>query len=96
MARPEFVDHWTLFLADLLQNRKERDHDVRGTKGVRAYYVGSNKVAPGYSANWIPAPYGLHKVEVIPEGGYYQTSKYAETSYSYPNAYVSFAPNELY
>lgn len=24
--------------ADLLQNRKERDHDVRGTKGVRAFH----------------------------------------------------------
>ena len=36
--RPEFVDYWTLQLADLLQNRKERDHDVRGTKGVRAFH----------------------------------------------------------
>lgn len=39
LARPEFVDHWTLFLADLLQNRKERDHDVRGVKGVRAFHA---------------------------------------------------------
>ena len=37
--RPEFVDYWTLQLADLLQNRKERDHDVRGTKGVRAFHA---------------------------------------------------------
>jgi hypothetical protein len=37
LARPEFVDHWALFLGDLLQNRKERDHDVRGTKGVRGF-----------------------------------------------------------
>jgi hypothetical protein len=37
LNRPEFVDFWTLQLADLLQNRKERDHDVRGTKGVRAF-----------------------------------------------------------
>jgi hypothetical protein len=38
LARPEFVDHWALFLGDLLQNRKERDHDVRGTKGVRGFH----------------------------------------------------------
>ena len=35
LERPEFVDYWTLFLGDLLQNRKERDHDVRGVKDVR-------------------------------------------------------------
>src|SRR6185369_9559637 len=35
--RPEFIDYWTLQLSDLLQNRKERDHDVRGTKGVRSF-----------------------------------------------------------
>ena len=34
---PEYVDFWTLQLSDLLQNRKERDHDVRGAKGVRAF-----------------------------------------------------------
>ncbi len=38
LARPEFVDRWALFLGDLFQNRKERDHDVRGTKGVRAFH----------------------------------------------------------
>src|ERR1043165_6611876 len=38
LARPEFVDYWTLELCDLLQNRKERDHDVRGTKGVRSFH----------------------------------------------------------
>ena len=38
LAGPEFVDYWTLQLADLLQNRKERDHDVRGTKGVRSFH----------------------------------------------------------
>jgi hypothetical protein len=38
LSRPEFVDHWALFLGDLLQNRKERDHDVRGTKGVRSFH----------------------------------------------------------
>ena len=30
LERPEYVDYWTLVLCDLLQNRKERDHDVRG------------------------------------------------------------------
>jgi hypothetical protein len=37
LQRPEYVDYWTLQFADLLQNRKERDHDVRGTKGVRSF-----------------------------------------------------------
>ena len=37
--RPEFVDFWTLVLSDLLQNRKERDHDVRGVKGVRSFHA---------------------------------------------------------
>lgn len=39
LDRPEFVDHWALFLGDLFQNRKERDHDVRGTKGVRSFHA---------------------------------------------------------
>jgi hypothetical protein len=39
LARPEYADYWTLQFADLLQNRKERDHDVRGTKGVRAFHA---------------------------------------------------------
>jgi hypothetical protein len=39
LERPEFTDYWTLQLADLLQNRKERDHDVRGKKGVRAFHA---------------------------------------------------------
>src|SRR5205823_1557585 len=38
LARPEFVDYWALQLSDLLQNRRERDHDVRGTKGVRSFH----------------------------------------------------------
>jgi hypothetical protein len=38
LQRPEWVDYWTLQLCDLLQNRKERDHDVRGPKGVRAFH----------------------------------------------------------
>lgn len=35
LERPEFVAFWTMQLNDLLMNRKEADHDVRGTKGVR-------------------------------------------------------------
>lgn len=38
LASPEYVDFWTQQFADLLQNRKERDHDVRGAKGVRAMH----------------------------------------------------------
>jgi hypothetical protein len=38
LERPEFVDYWALQMGDLLQNRKERDHDVRGTKGVRDFH----------------------------------------------------------
>ena len=36
--RPEYVDYWALELGDLLQNRKESDHDVRGSKGVRVFH----------------------------------------------------------
>lgn len=39
LQRPEFVDFWTLQFGDLLQNRKERDHDVRGAKGVRQMHA---------------------------------------------------------
>ena len=39
LASSEFVDYWALQLADLFQNRKERDHDVRGAKGVRAFHT---------------------------------------------------------
>ncbi len=39
LERPEWTDYWTLQLADLLQNRKERDHDVRGIKGVRGFHA---------------------------------------------------------
>lgn len=38
LERPEFVDYWALQLGDLFQNRRERDHDVRGSKGVRAFH----------------------------------------------------------
>jgi hypothetical protein len=39
LARPEFADYWALQLGDLFQNRRERDHDVRGIKGVRQFHV---------------------------------------------------------
>ena len=39
LARPEFNDYWALQLGDLFQNRKERDHDVRGVKGVRQFHA---------------------------------------------------------
>lgn len=38
LERPEFADYWALQLGDLFQNRRERDHDVRGTKGVRQFH----------------------------------------------------------
>ncbi|QDU94974.1 DUF1549 domain-containing protein [Lignipirellula cremea] len=38
LRRPEFVDYWAHWLGDLFQNRTERDHDVRGVKGVRAMH----------------------------------------------------------
>ncbi len=38
LERPEFVDFWTMQLSDLLMNRKESDHDVRGSKGVRNFH----------------------------------------------------------
>ena len=38
LERPEFADFWTVQLADILQNRKERDHDCRGAKGVRQFH----------------------------------------------------------
>lgn len=38
LQRPEFNEYWALLMGDLLQNRKERDHDVRGVKGVRQFH----------------------------------------------------------
>jgi hypothetical protein len=39
LQRTEFDDYWAVQLGDLFQNRKERDHDVRGAKGVRAFHA---------------------------------------------------------
>ena len=38
LERPEYIDYWSQQLGDIVQNRKESDHDVRGTKGVRAFH----------------------------------------------------------
>jgi hypothetical protein len=39
LAAPEWADYWAMNLCDILQNRKERDHDVRGPKNVRAFHA---------------------------------------------------------
>ncbi len=39
LARPEFTDYWAQWMGDLFQNRKERDHDVRGPKGIRNFHA---------------------------------------------------------
>ncbi|HZK80021.1 MAG TPA: DUF1549 domain-containing protein, partial [Humisphaera sp.] len=38
LKRPEYAEYWALQFADLLQNRRERDHDARGAKGVRSMH----------------------------------------------------------
>jgi hypothetical protein len=38
LARPEYADYWALQFCDLLQNRRERDHDARGAKGTRSFH----------------------------------------------------------
>ncbi len=38
LASSDFIDYWTLQLADVFQNRRELDHDVRGIKGVRSFH----------------------------------------------------------
>ncbi len=37
LASPAFVDYWSLAWGELLQNRRERDNDKRGRKGVRGF-----------------------------------------------------------
>ncbi len=34
---PAYVDYWSMTWGELFQNRVERDHDERGTKGVRGF-----------------------------------------------------------
>ncbi|HWB02133.1 MAG TPA: DUF1549 domain-containing protein [Verrucomicrobiales bacterium] len=76
LNRPEFTDYWTLQLADLLQNRKERDHDVRGQKGVRAFHAWlRSQVAANRPWNDIARDVLLAKGDVIkqPQAGYFVT-----------------------
>ncbi len=77
LQRPEFVDYWTLQLADLLQNRKERDHDVRGPKGVKAFHVWLRaQVAVNRSWSDIAREVLLVKGDVVkqPQAGYFVTT----------------------
>ena len=52
-------------------------------------------IPPGYSPNWIPTQYGLHKVEVYKTGCWRSAYKYCEISYSYPNADVEIGRYDL-
>lgn len=64
---------------------------------LRVYVDGYDQgtIPVGTSPNWIAAPYGMHKVEVSKVNGYSTTYKYAELSYSYPNADVTIAKYDL-
>ena len=76
LQRPEFTDYWTLHLADLLQNRKERDHDVRGQKGVKAFHAWLRRqVAANRPWHEIARDVLLVKGDVIqqPQAGYFVT-----------------------
>ena len=76
VQRPEFTDYWTLQLADLLQNRKERDHDVRGQKGVKAFHRWlREQVAANRPWSDIARDVLLAKGDVVaqPQAGYFVT-----------------------
>ncbi len=76
VARPEWVDYWTLQISDLLQNRKERDHDVRGVKGVRAFHAWvRTQLATGRGWDQIASDVLLAKGDVVanPAVGYFIT-----------------------
>ncbi|MFN8613948.1 MAG: hypothetical protein U0931_40825 [Vulcanimicrobiota bacterium] len=64
---------------------------------LRVYVDGYDQgtIPVGSAPNWIPAPYGMHKVEVSRLTGYSSTAKWAELSYSYPNADVTIARYDL-
>lgn len=64
---------------------------------LQVWIDGSNvgTIPTGYSPNWIPAQYGLHKVEVYKAGCYRSAYKYCEVSYSYPNAQVEIGKYDL-
>ncbi|MCY2984831.1 MAG: DUF1549 and DUF1553 domain-containing protein [Planctomycetota bacterium] len=76
LQRSEFTDYWTLQLADLLQNRKERDHDVRGQKGVKAFHRWlREQVAANRPWSDIARDVLLAKGDVVaqPQAGYFVT-----------------------
>lgn len=76
LQRSEFTDYWALQLSDLLQNRKERDHDVRGAKGVKAFHSWlREQVAANRPWSDITRDVLLAKGNVIanPQGGYFVT-----------------------
>ncbi len=76
LQRPEFTDYWTLQLADLLQNRKERDHDVRGQKGIKAFHGWlREQVAANRPWSDIARDVLLAKGNVVaqPQAGYFVT-----------------------
>lgn len=76
LQRPEFTDYWTLQIADLLQNRKERDHDVRGQKGVKAFHQWlRQQIAANRSWSDITRDVLLARGDVVsqPQAGYFIT-----------------------
>jgi hypothetical protein len=76
LSRPEWLDFWTLQLADILQNRRERDHDVRGVKGVRSFHAWLRaQLADGKSWADIARGILLARGDVIaqPAVGYFAT-----------------------
>ena len=76
LARPEWVDYWALQLSDLLQNRKERDHDVRGLKGVRSFHSWvREQLSAGRGWDQIASSVLLAKGDVVanPQVGYFIT-----------------------
>ncbi len=76
VERPEWLDYWTLQIADILQNRRERDHDVRGVKGVRSFHSWlRGELAAGKSWADISRAVLLAKGDVVaqPAVGYFTT-----------------------
>lgn len=63
------------------------------TVWIDGYNVGT--INSGYAPSWIPAQYGLHKVEVTKAGCWRTAYKYCEVSYSYPNAQVEIGRYDL-
>jgi hypothetical protein len=78
---PAYVDYWTQFLGELLQNRLERDGDKRGRKGVRGFSrwireaVAENRPWDGIVRDILTARGPLSQV---PAGGYYLVNRKAE------------------